>query len=251
MSTRSSSEPHGNSLKRGLRAPLRGQTYRNLCYLVVMFPLGTSYFILLTVGFSLGLPLVVVLVGVPILVSLLVLAVGLAGFERRLVRVLLGNEIPTADATDGGFWTRLKRLVIDYQTWKAIAYLLSEFVYGSVAFGLLGSVAATAGSFLLAPLYYTDAPVVAYGPPPGEFTLDFLFGWDTLLVGLTTTFRLGSWQVETLPGALLVALSGLVLLFVLLQLGNALAWVWGRYARVMLRTPRYWSPLVRDRITPW
>lgn len=246
MSTRSSSEPHGNSLKRGLRAPLRGQTYRNLCYLVVMFPLGIFYFTLLTAGFALGLPLVVVLVGIPILVSFLVLAVGLAGFERRLVRVLLGIEIPMTDATDGGFWTRLKRLVSDYQTWKAVAYLLSEYIYGSVAFGLLGSVAATAGSFLLAPLYYTDAPVVAYGPPPGEFTLDLLFGWDSLLVGLTTTFRLGSWQVETLGGALLAALGGLVLSFVLLQLGNALAWVWGRYARIMLRTPRYWSPFIGD-----
>lgn len=240
MSIRSSSEPHENSLKRGLSAPFRGQTYLNLCYLVVMFPLGTVYFTLLTAGFFVGLPLVVVLVGIPIFVFLLVLAVRLAAFERWLVRVLLGIEISTTDAAAGGFWTRLKRLVTDVHAWKAIAYLLSEFVYGSLVFGFLAALGATAGSFLLAPLYYTDAPVVAYGPVPvGEFTLDLLFGWDSLLVGLTTTFQFGSWQVETLGGAMLVALGGLVLALLFFQLGNLFAWVWGRYARIMLTAPRY------------
>lgn len=246
MSIRSSSKPHENSLKRGLRAPFRGQTYRNLCYLVVMFPLGTVYFTLLTTGFSIGVSLAVYFVGIPILVSLPVLAVGLAGFERRLVRVLFGIEISTTDATDGGFWTRLKRLVTDVHGWKAIAYLLSEFLYGSVVFGLLAALGATAGSFLLAPLYYTDAPVVAYGPVPStELTFDLMFGWDSLLVGLTTTFQLGSWQIETLGGALLAALGGLVLSLLFFQLGNVFAWVWGRYARIMLTAPRYWSPLIR------
>lgn len=221
---------------RVLRAPLRRQTYRNLCYLVAMVPLGILYFNLLVVGLSLGVGLSIILVGVAILVFTLALAVVLAGLERRLVGFLLGIDVPVPDDVNGGgIRQRIERLVTDRQTWKDVAYLLSVFVYGSVAFGLVSSLIATAGSFLLAPLYYEWAPVVAFGPiPSGEFTLDLLFGWDALLVGLTTTFRIGSWQISTLPGALLVAALGLVLLLGVLHLSNVLVWAWGRYARVML-----------------
>jgi hypothetical protein len=243
MSIQTSPHSRGFSrfLRRILRTPLRLQTYRNLLYLVVMFPLGVGYFVLMTVGFSTGIPLLVVLVGVPIIILLLVVVVELTRLERFLVRVLLGVDIPTpTDETEDSLWTRTKRLVTDLRTWKAVAYLLSEYVYGSVVVWLLGSLGATAGSFLFAPLYYTSAPVVAYGTiPPTEFTLDILFGWNNLLVGLTTTVQLGSWQIETLLGALLVAGLGFILLLLSFQLVNALAWVWGRYARVMLTAPRY------------
>lgn len=244
MSLQTSPHSRGFSQRLGqiLRSPLRLQTYRNLCYLVVMFLLGVVYFTLLVTGFTTGVALVIVGIGVPILVLMLALAVGLAGLERTLVRVLLRVDIPTtAVGTEGDLWDRVKQLVTDLRTWKAVAYLLSEFVYGSIVVGLIGSVVATGGSFLFAPVYYTWAPVVAYGPlRTGKLTLDVLFGWNNLLVGLTTTFRIGSWQIETLPGALLVASLGIILLLVSLSLANAFAWAWGRYARIMLTTPRYW-----------
>lgn len=216
---------------------MRPQTYRNLCYLVLMFPLGVAYFVLLSVGIPLGLGLVTVLVGIPVLVLLLAFVVRLAGVERTLVGSLLGVEIPASPPEPrDGLWNRTKRLVTDVGTWKAVAYLLSEFVYGTVVFGLLWWLVATAGSFLLVPLYYSSAPVTAFSPiPTRAFTLDLLFGWDNLLVGLTTTFTLGSWHVETLPIALLVACFGALLLLCSLQLLNGLARLWGRYARVMLR----------------
>lgn len=232
-------------LGRVLHTPMRLQTYRNLCYLVVMFPLGIVYFTLLLVGFATGIPLVIVGIGILILVLLLAVVVGLAGLERTLVRVLLRVDVPvTAVETEGSLWRRTKHLVTDRQTWKAVVYLLSEFVYGTVVFGMVASLVATVGSFLFAPIYYQQAPVVAYGPiPSDEFTLDVLFGWDNLLVGLTTTFRIGSWQIETLPGALLFTGLGIVLLLLSLQLVNVLVWMWGQYARIMLTTPRYWSTL--------
>ncbi|GAA0200588.1 hypothetical protein GCM10009000_013350 [Halobacterium noricense] len=209
-----------------------------------MFPLGILYFTVLTTGVLTGLPLVIIVVGIPILVLCLALVVGFTGLERILVRLLLGVEIPSSEADFEGIfddkagktiWIRGKRLVTNSGTWKGVAYLLSEFVYGTVVFGLLSSLMATIGSFLLAPLYYEEAPVSAYGPIPSDaFTLDILFGWDNLLVGLTTTFQLGSWRVETLLGALFVSAVGMVLLLISLQLFNALAGIWGRYARIML-----------------
>jgi hypothetical protein len=240
MSTQTSPESRDftSVLGRTLRAPARRQTYRNLCYLLVMVPLGSIYFTLLVTGFVTGLALVVVVIGIPILVLVLALIVGLARLERTLVRVLLRVDIPTtAVETERSLWDRTKHLVTERQTWKTVAYLLSEFVYGTIVGGLIGTVVSTGGSFLFAPVYYTQAPVVAYGPFRYEkFTLEVLFGWDNLLVGLTTTFQIGSWQIETLPGALLVAGIGFVLLLFSLQVFNGLAWVWGRYAQIMLTT---------------
>jgi hypothetical protein len=75
MSTQTSPDLRDISRRLGhvLRVPVRIQTYRNLCYLVVMFPLGIVYFTLLTVGFTIGIPLMIVVIGIPIIVLLLVL----------------------------------------------------------------------------------------------------------------------------------------------------------------------------------
>ncbi|MCO8243077.1 MULTISPECIES: sensor domain-containing protein [unclassified Haladaptatus] len=224
-------------LGRLLRAPTRPQTYRNLCYLLLMFPLGLGYFVLFSFVVPFGIGLTIVLVGIPILMLSLALAVTLAGLERTLVGSLLGVEIPLSPTeSHDGLWNRAKHLVTDTRTWRSVAYLLSEFVYGTVVFSVLWWLVATAGSFLLAPFYYTRSPVAVFSPiPTRPFTLDILFGWDNLLVGLTTTFELGSWHVETLPGALLVAVLGALLFLCSVQLLNGLARLWGRYARIMLQ----------------
>lgn len=248
MSLQTSSQSRDSSglLGRVLRAPVRAQTYRNLLYLTLMFPLGIIYFVLLTVGFTAGVPLLVVGIGFPILLFLLVVVVELARFERTLVRGLLGVDVPPTAAaeTESSLWVRTTQFVTDVRTWKAVAYLLSVFVFGNITITLLASLAATSASLLFAPLYYQHAPVTAraFGPiPSGDFTLDLSFGWDNLLVGLTSTVRIGSWQIETLPGALLVAGFGCVLLLFSFQLFNALAWLWGRYARAILAPRRYWN----------
>ncbi|MFC6963218.1 sensor domain-containing protein [Halocatena marina] len=206
-----------------------------------MFPLGICYFTLLTTGFLLGLPLVSIFVGIPILVGLLVVVVALAAFERMILRTLLAVDIhPTPAEKTRGLWSRTKQLVTRLQTWTAVVYLLSEFAYGSVAFGVVGSLLATTVSFLLAPLYYESTSVVVFGPiPRTDITLQLLFGWDSLLVGLTTTFALGAWQIETLTSALLISALGFVLLLVSAKCINIVIWVWSHYARIMLTTPRY------------
>lgn len=230
-------------VRRLLRRPLHGRTYRSLLYLAVMFPLGVVYFTILTVGLSVGIPLVVVGIGIPILLVTLAVAVELTQFERFLLRSALDVDIPAAEPhLEGGLWTRCRRFVTDSRVWRGVGYLLSVFAVGSVTFGLLTPLLATAGSFLLAPLYYRDAPVVAYGPlSRTPITVELLFGWDTLLVGLSRTFRLGSWEVQTLPGALLVSVLGVVLLGLLVVVADLVVRAWSRYARLMLPVPRYWS----------
>lgn len=155
MTTQMSADVRGVSrvLGRVLRAPVRRQTYRNLCYLMVMFPLEFVYFMLLIVGLPTGIGLMIVIIGIPIIVRVLALVVGLARFERMLVRVLLRVDSPTiAVETEHGHWNRVKQLATSLRTWKTGTYLLSEFFYGSIVVVLLGSLVPTVGSFLLAPL---------------------------------------------------------------------------------------------------
>lgn len=243
------SRPHsitiGSLLTRTVSPLWSPRTYRGLLYLVLMFVLGNGYLNVLVVGTATAIPLVVGGVGVLLCGLLLVVAVELSRFERHLVSRLLDVDVPvTQSITEGSRWSRAKRFATDVRTWKAPLYLLTEFVYGTVAFTVVASLLVTAVSFLTAPLYYTHAAVAAYGPiPTRAFTLDVLFSWDSLLIGLNTTFRLGSWHVTTLPEALLFALLGGVFVWIALLLCNCLTALWGRYARRMLTIPRYWNAL--------
>lgn len=254
--TLSTSRGFSQSLRYIVGAPVRLQTYRNVLYLGLMFPLMIPFVIiyhhLLTIGFSIGGSLSIILSGIPIVILTLVLAVGMAPFERKLARVLLRADIPVSSLDpDQTSSIRIKQFVLDRWTWTAVIYLLSKFIAGIAVFYLLLTLLATSVSLLLAPLYYEYIPAHIYVgsflgvPPVIEFTPEVLFGWDTLLVGLTTTIRIDLGQIASLPTALLVAGIGVVLLLVSLQLFNTLAWVWGRYTTVMLKTPRYWTGLTQ------
>jgi hypothetical protein len=83
-----------NPLARFFGVLLKSQTYLNLLYLLLAFPLGLVYLIFFIVGIALGLPLTIILVGLVILAF-----VGLgwwvfATFERLLAIWLLRIDIP-------------------------------------------------------------------------------------------------------------------------------------------------------------
>jgi hypothetical protein len=50
----------------------RGETYLNIIYLLLAFPLGTAYFVFLVTGLSLGLGLLIIWIGIPILLFMIV-----------------------------------------------------------------------------------------------------------------------------------------------------------------------------------
>ena len=70
----------------------RGQTYKNLLYLFLAFPLGMLYFIFLTTGFALGVGLSMVVIGLGILLVMLVGVRALGAFERKLANRLLDAD---------------------------------------------------------------------------------------------------------------------------------------------------------------
>ena len=69
-------------IRRYFEVEIRPQTYLNLVYLLLSFPLGVLYFIFLITGVSLGLPLVFLLVGVAILAAVFAVSWQMAAAAR-------------------------------------------------------------------------------------------------------------------------------------------------------------------------
>ncbi|MBZ5595493.1 MAG: sensor domain-containing protein [Acidobacteriia bacterium] len=183
------------------------QTYVKLLYLLLGFPLGIAYFIFLIFGLSLGAGLVVIFIGIPILMGVFFACSGLGAFERLMARSMLHVSIaaPPHPAPAPGIWPKLKALFGSPTTWKSLFYLLLKFPFGVATFVVLVTAFSLSAGLILAPLTY------------GRLTMDF-----------------GFWQVSSKDEATVCCLVGVVLLMVSFHLVNGLAFVWGRFAQVML-----------------
>jgi hypothetical protein len=184
-----------------------GQTYLNLLYLLLGFPLGIAYFVFLVAGFSMGTSLLIIFVGIPILIGVLMACLGIAAFERWLARTILHLNIPSPPSRPSGpgLLGKLKALFGDTATWKSLAYLAIKFPFGIAAFVVLVTSFSLSVALILAPLMYHTVP------------LDF-----------------GLWQVDTKDEATVWCMVGAVLLLLCFHLVNGLAFLWGRFAQMML-----------------
>ncbi|MEF8783848.1 MAG: sensor domain-containing protein [Haloarculaceae archaeon] len=156
------------------------QTYKNLLYLLLAFPLGMVYYVILMVGFTLGIGLSVLVVGLGVL---LVTVIGLrfiAAFERTLANALLDTAIPAPDdvskAADG-FTGTAKAYLRAPSTWRGLGFVALKFWVGILSFVLLVTFLGTAVELLLLPLF-----------PGGVFEVQ-VAGWEVAQSVETTTQR--------------------------------------------------------------
>ena len=203
----------------------RPQTYLNIFYLLLSFPLGIAYFVFLVTGLAVGFGLLIIWVGLPILVAVIAGSWVLCQLERVLANALLGADIPplqsrspAASLTPGGSevsagerlfinaWRRLKTHLSDRVTWTGMLYLLVRFPLGIASFVLVVVLLSVSLSFIAAPFYY----------------------W----VGDGIDF--GVWQIDELWEAVSLTAIGIPLTFVSLHALNGTAYVAGKVARVML-----------------
>lgn len=227
------SSPRG-VLRRVLAAPFSDQTYKNLLYLLVAFPLGIAYFTGLVAGGALGIGLLITGVGLPILILTISGATVAAGIEAWLARELVGVDasVPSVlregSVRDGlafpgdGFADALKHLLTAPSTWTSVVLLLSKFVFGVVSFVAVVVSAATTGALLAAPFVYDD-PDIVFGlvgtPPSGQY-------------------RIGAWVVSTLPEAMIVAGIGVILALLALNGLKVLARLQATYTAALLGVDR-------------
>jgi hypothetical protein len=199
--------------------PARPQTYRNLLYLVLAFPLGLAYFVVLATGFSLGTGLAITVVGVPILLATLAAARLLANVEAELANRLLGTDAAIASLdTAGGPLAVAKRLATEPRTWLGVVCLAGKFAFGVAAFAALTTALSACLSLLAAPLTYSSA-----------YHVGARFG--ALSVG---PFESGTLVVDSLPEAAGVALAGVGVALVSLHLLNGLVHASGIAAEALL-----------------
>lgn len=242
------SEPISNTVdivRRGGRwffgVPIRKQTYRNLLYLFLSFPLGIGYFTVLVTSVTTSLVLILLLIGIPMLAMTLFVITELTAFERFLADRLLGTGIPTSkppeDLREG-----LKRLVFDRSPWVGTVYLFSKFVIGIAVFVLLTFGATLTYTLLAAPLHYREESVGIHVADPIEFIPVLSYqhnGWTLDLVSPITIAiadgELLSLYVDSFWAALLVSLFGVFVGLLTLHLFNAVAWLYAAYTRLLLR----------------
>jgi len=199
------------------------QSYMNILYLGLSFPLGIAYFVFLVTGISLGFGLIIIWIGIPILMLVLAGSWVLCELERLLANGLLREIIPAvrrrsisgpvADVqglSAGerlfiGTWRRFKIHVSDRLTWTGILYLTIKFPLGIASFVIGVTLIAVTGALLTAPFFYTRADM----------------NWSV-------------WTIDTLWEAMILSLIGIPMVFITLHAMNLAALASGRVARIML-----------------
>ena len=198
-------------LKKHFGVVAREETYLNLIYLLLAFPLGTVYFVFLVTGISVGIGTAIIWIGVPILLAVFAASWGLAMFERMLAEVLLREDIPPMsrhEDAERSAWERLKAHLTNRVTWTSLVYLFLKFPIATLFFTIAVAVVATALGMIIAPFIYK--------------LWDYPSWW-------------GVWKIDTLGEALIATALGLVIAGpISLHITNFLAWVSGTFARVML-----------------
>ena len=197
-----------------------GMTYRRIVYLLLRFPLGMAYFTTFMTGLALGVALVPLGFGIPILAAVLGLADHVALVEAGLLRRLLGRKATwePADLTELPVWPYLRTVGTDPRCYLLVVFLLATFLVGTFTFVAVTVVFTVALAYLLAPVLFW-LPGVNYGGVSTPGTLDVDVG--TLDVTVTSG-SLDVVAVETLPEALVASLFGAVLGLVGLHLLGAL-----------------------------
>jgi hypothetical protein len=204
-------------LKRSLELMTARQTYLRMAYLLLAFPLGTLYFIVITTGLSVGFGLAIVIVGLPVLVLTLLCWLLFARVERGLAIHLLGARlrpmsIPGPNPRRAR--ERLLKTVTDPVTWKSLAYLLLEFPFGIFTF-TIGLILITVSiSLVLYPAVYVVLTWL-YQQYPGNFQ-------GTLFPGVTVD---GHLRTSVFVGFFAVSVFGLFFAVASAAVMNGVGWL--------------------------
>lgn len=195
----------------------RGQSYINMLYLLLSFPLGLFYFVFLISGLAIGISTIIIWIGLLFLLAVFAVWYALIVFERQLAIWMLREEIPPIVREEIPNQTTMQRFVYAVKnpvTWKGLLYLFAKFPLGIFSFVVLVTLLSVSLSLLGAPLYYNLIS------PEVDITL--FYGLENPVI------------IDTLTEALIASLVGFLLLVGSMHVFNWLAWVSAKFARVML-----------------
>lgn len=136
---------------------------RRLLYLLLRFPLGVLYFVLFVSWIAVGLALLPLLVGVPLLAGALGAASYVGALEALLARRLLDRDVSyePADPNKLPLIPYLKAAATDPRNYALLAYALVSFAVGLAAFVFLATATAVSVALVLAPALFS-LPFASY-----------------------------------------------------------------------------------------
>lgn len=202
------------------------RTYLRILYLLLAFPLGILYFVVIVTGLSVGFGLAIIMVGFPILIITLLCWLLFARLERELAIHLLGARIrpmTVPDPVQRSLWQRLLKTLADPVTWKSLVYVFLEFPFGIASFTISVTLIAVSLSLILYPVGYAVATAL-YGQFPGQVQGTM---WPNVTIN-------GHFDLNVAVAFLLVSAFGLVFGLASMALLNGTGWLWARFAEIML-----------------
>ncbi|MBV9229274.1 MAG: sensor domain-containing protein [Chloroflexi bacterium] len=199
-----------------LRPATQGQTYINILYSFVSLILGSLYFAIVIAGIVSSITMLLI-GGILIIVLFLSICWYLAAFERKLAMKWLHVDIPPMSVRPTVKQTWLQKLQAHLNnpvTWKSHVYLFIKFPYSLLAFQISISMLTLMISLSVISLVI------------GLILAPFVY-----LVRVLTRRKTGG---KAVGRYLLISLTACGLAGTPLYLVNGIAWLWGRFARLML-----------------
>ena len=185
-------------------------------HLLLDFPLGIFWFVVIVTGISTGLGLLITLIGLPILTVTFLLVRAGAELEIRRTEAFLGIEVrrPPKTPPVQGWLAKLLAPFRDPASWKALLYHgLVLPVRGVFDFVIVVTLVTTSGAAAALPFYFWALP--HHGIQINDHSY-----WND------------PWQIA------LITLAGLVLGYVTVWVIRGLAWVDVQFVRGLLGASR-------------
>jgi DNA-binding CsgD family transcriptional regulator len=154
--TLSPAHPYEHSLlARALLPLVQPRAYLRAVHLLLMFPLGTGYFVFFVTAFAFGGALIWTFVGPPVLLLALFVSLYIGDLEAWMVQVAADEPIRRPPKVLEGVtslrekvWTR----VIDPSTWTGVLYEVAQFPIGIGAFVVVVVGFSVTGALIGAPI---------------------------------------------------------------------------------------------------
>ncbi|TLS52578.1 hypothetical protein FE782_08040 [Paenibacillus antri] len=197
-------------------------------YVLLSLPLGILYFVFIVAGLTLSAGLLPIFVGLPILLGVLTILFGIAGFERSLARAVLGLDDPepasasASVAAERGLFRRLGRAVADPASYLNILLCILKLPIGIVNFVVSVTLVCVSIGLIATPAVYV--------------VLERTISIDI--------FETSYWIADLAPNITSMQLSfvctaiGFVLLFLSVATIRAMAAWTARFTLAMARAPR-------------
>ena len=184
----------------------------SLIYMIFALVTGIIYFTWAVTGISIGMSMIILIIGIPIIILFLYSVRGLSFIEGRIVEALLGERMPRrARFTDKNvkLWDRIKELFTDRSTWSGILYLVLQLPIGIIYFTTMVVLVSVSIATMFSPIVHIiwDFPIVQTG--------DFTYYIPTWLLPLMT-------------------IVGFLLLSITMHLAKFIGKIHGKYAKALL-----------------